>query len=443
MSIKMKYSLIILVVLAAAALVIGLQRRAGLPVEMAAIKKGRIRQVVEERARTEYRSERVVTVLISGLVGAIMLEEGSKVGAGDVIATLQEKQVAAAVNEAESQVINLAALMESVDIGKPKPEQVKAAELAVAQARGQLVSLKTDMVALEQAVRTAEFDLNNAKTLRRSGTISERDLMTAEDAAASARAMLDKQSALIKVAELAVEIADANLAIVRNYRDDTEYVRKSYQAQIDGMKSRLEGLRDQLDHTVVRAPIGGVILERYTRGDAFLMAGSPLVRIGDPATLEVRMEILTDDAGRVRKGQAVDLSGSLLGGTIVTGQVDRIFPAGFIKISTLGVEQERVVVMISVNGKDLPFGPTYGFDGKIVVAEVADAILVPERAVFKLNGDRCVFVVTDGAAHMRKIKTGIESSESFEVLEGLTEGETVVVGPPSELMEGARVTPAK
>ena len=171
-------------------------------------------------------------------------------------------------------------------------------------------------------------------------------------------------------------------------------------------------------------------------------AGTGLFLIGDPASIEINVELLTDDVSKVELKDKVILSGEVLGDKSVEGKVDRILPTGFLKRSTLGVEQERVGVICSFDNSDLGLGPVYGVDVRIITDGKKGVLRVPERAVFKSEGKHKVFVVKDGLAVLAEVEIGLEGEDYYEVVSGLAENDIVLVAPPADLKEGVKVKPS-
>jgi HlyD family secretion protein len=151
-------------------------------------------------------------------------------------------------------------------------------------------------------------------------------------------------------------------------------------------------------------------------------------------------DFLSEDAAHMREGMLAEIFGRALGDRVIAGKVKRIHPSAFEKISSLGVEQQRVTVVVGFAGGEVPLGDRFRVEVRVVLDERADALLVPEGALFRLGAEWHAFAVEGGRARRRRVETGLRDGRRREVVQGLREGETVVVHPES-IEEGTRVAP--
>jgi HlyD family secretion protein len=184
-----------------------------------------------------------------------------------------------------------------------------------------------------------------------------------------------------------------------------------------------------------------VILRRLRESESVVPAGEPLVEIGDPGDLEIVADLLSSDAVRIRPGARafVQLNGSE---TAPTAVVRRIEPAGFTKISALGVEEQRVNVILDLMdaaSEDTVLGDAYRVEVRIVVSEAADVLKVPTAALFR-DGDRwAVYAVRNGRARTTPLEIGQQTDREAEIVHGLAEGTHVIVHPADAVTDGSRV----
>jgi HlyD family secretion protein len=192
----------------------------------------------------------------------------------------------------------------------------------------------------------------------------------------------------------------------------------------------------------VRAPADGRVLRVLQESEGPVASGTPLLEVGDPERIELRLDLLTSEAVRVRTGAAVDLV-NWGGDRVLPGRVRAVEPSAFTKISALGVEEQRVYVLVdpAAPGAWSPLSDGYAADGRVVAAEKADALCIPSGALFRQEGNWAVFVVEDGRARLRRVRIGDASGTSVEVLEGLEAGAPVVVHPGDKVRDGVRVRP--
>jgi HlyD family secretion protein len=171
------------------------------------------------------------------------------------------------------------------------------------------------------------------------------------------------------------------------------------------------------------------------------MSGAPLIEIGNPGKLEIVVDLLSGDAVKIELGQRVLIEA--WGGEIpLNGVVRRIEPFGFTKVSALGIEEQRVNVLVDLT--DSPsrwqkLGHGFRVEPRIILAESNDALKVPRAALFRESGEWAVFVNQNGRAELRKVALGLENGLEAEILSGLGEGEQVVLQPGDRVSPGVRL----
>jgi HlyD family secretion protein len=191
----------------------------------------------------------------------------------------------------------------------------------------------------------------------------------------------------------------------------------------------------------VTAPIAGLILRRVQESETVVAPGAPLIEIGTLDDLEIVSDLLSTDAVKVKPGAVVVID-RWGGEGQLAGRVQRVEPAGFLKISALGVEEQRVNVIIDfVDPRDrrASLGDGYRVEVRIVVWEQKDVLTTPTSSLFRTDGDWAVFVVDGDVVRRRPVKIGQRNEQAAEVLEGLTAGERVVAYPGESLGDGAKV----
>jgi HlyD family secretion protein len=201
---------------------------------------------------------------------------------------------------------------------------------------------------------------------------------------------------------------------------------------------------------VMTSPVDGTVLERAVSNERYLDAGTVLLRVGQLENLEVEAEVLSEDVVRVEVGDSVEIYGPAIGvpaGQGVFGVVHRIHPAGFTKISSLGVEQQRVLVLIRFAEGVLArlrqqreIGVDYRVRVRIFTDETDSALRIPRSAIFRgADGGWQVFVIRSGRAELLPISIGLMNDTQVEVTKGLEADETVVLAPETTLTSGTRV----
>lgn len=201
-------------------------------------------------------------------------------------------------------------------------------------------------------------------------------------------------------------------------------------------------------HTVaVRAPVGGVVLRVLQQSEAMVMAGTPILVVGDPLSdLEVVAELLSSDAVQVHAGDPVIID-HWGGEGMLSGKVERVEPFGFTKVSALGVEEQRVNVVIRIlepPDKRPRLGHGFRVIARIVVWSAEEVLAVPSSALFREGRKWAVFEVVDGRARRRAVAIGRNDGRHAQLLEGeaeLSVGARVVLYPSDRIADGTRVAP--
>lgn len=381
-------------VLVLVALVLGFLPEAA-PVETATVRRAPLQVLVEEEGETHLDDRYVIAAPVGAFLRRVALSVGDSVAEGQAVAYLDPPTASdldpRSRAEAEARLRSAEAALTRAG------EQVRAAEAGA-----------------EAAVRERERveRLYEAESATRQGL--ERAVADAEQAVA------DREAARAAVAAAQADLTAARAAVREG----------------PGGGSLAPG--------VLRAPVGGRVLAVHQVSAGPVSAGQPLVEVGDLDALEVRVDVLSEDAVRLGPGTRVLLD-QWGGDRLLEATVRRVEPQGFTEVSSLGVEEKRVTV---VAGMDSPraeragLGVGYRVLARFVVWESDDALQVPSAALFRQGDGWAVFVIEGGRAVRRRVTVGHEGGLATEVLDGLAEGERVVVHPDNALDDGSRVEPA-
>lgn len=241
----------------------------------------------------------------------------------------------------------------------------------------------------------------------------------------------------------AVDLREADVHAARETLRAAEFASASAAADLARAEARLQTSADGTGRLLtVTAPVDGVVLRRMRESEGLVPAGEPLVEIGDPGDLEIVADLLSTDAVRVQPGAAVVVD-QWGGDTVLRARVRRIEPSGFTKISALGVEEQRVNVILDLEDPTdawARLGDGYRVEVRVIVWEASDAVTVPTSALFRHGDDWAVFVVDAGRAWLTRVGIGQRSQTHAEVTSGLSPGQRVVLHPSDSLTDGARVT---
>lgn len=213
------------------------------------------------------------------------------------------------------------------------------------------------------------------------------------------------------------------------------------QETVEQVKAELKIEQTQLLETgvatSVSAHVSGVILTVFERNETSVAPGSPVLEIGDVRSLEVVVDVLSEDAVHIQANDRVTLSG--WGGQDIQGTVLQVEPSAFTKISVLGVEEQRVNVIVGLGNVPEALGIGYRVEASILVEETERMPVAPMSAVFQEAGGWYVFAVVDGTIEKRNIEPGMQSADKMAIRSGLAAGDTVVLYSSPEIKEGVRV----
>jgi HlyD family secretion protein len=222
------------------------------------------------------------------------------------------------------------------------------------------------------------------------------------------------------------------------------------QHRLAGARAARELAVRRLERTTMKSPVDGTVLRRLVKNKEYLTAGTLLLEIGSMGKLEVTADILSQDVVTVRPGNPVDVYGPSIGTTPIRGTVTRVKPAGFTKVSSLGVDQQRVPVVIAFDKGELEglrkkgrtLGLAFRVRVRIYTREKKGVPKVPRTALFRgENGQWQAYSVHNGRATLTTVTLGIINDNEAEITGGLKAGDPVVVAPPKGLKDGDRVEP--
>lgn len=372
-------------------------RPSPLTVDLAAVERGPLRVTLEEEGETRVRERFVVSAPFAARILRIELEPGEPVRAGEtVLATLRPG--APSLLDARSR-----AGLEA---------RVRSAESALSRSRAERERSRAEL-------RFAESDLGRQRALGNQGIVSRETVEAAELAVDTRRATLAAADSEVKAAQSELEAARAELL----------------EAGTAGDRSSATGIYE------LRSPVDGVVLRRLRESEAVVAAGEPLLEVGDPRDLEIVADLLSTDAAQLRPGHLVEIE-QWGGGEVLRSRVRRIEPSGFTKISALGVEEQRVWVvmeLIDPPERRLSLGDGFRVEVRVVLQDLKDVPQVPTSALFRDEQGWKVFAVENGRAVRRAVDVGHQNGLAAEIRAGLKEGDQVILHPSADVKEGVEV----
>jgi HlyD family secretion protein len=362
-------------------------------VDEATVHRGRLSITVDEAGKVRVRDRYVVSAAFAGNVSRIELRAGDAIEAGGPLATIVPAE----------------------------PPLLDARTRATAEARvasAMAVHRQSDATASTAAValENAKNELGNVQKLAQSGTLSPEALERAQ-----LEVRLREQE--LASAHFASQVAASEIATAR-----------AALGLLDPGASR------RLDAIVVPSPVKGRVL-RVLHADAGVVApGTPLVEVGDPTALEFVVDVLTADAVRIKPGAKTMLEA--WGGPPLAAHVRRVEPSAFTRISALGVEEQRVSVVVDLDAPReewAALGDGWRAEARVLVWQKDDALVAPGGAVFRKGDGWAAYVDQGGRAVTRVVRVGERSATDVEITDGLAEGDRVLVHPSERITDGVRI----
>lgn len=416
-------------------------------VELAPARRADIREFVDEQAVTRLPLTHLITMPFDGRVEAIDLAEGAAVTKGQVVAQVVPFDLELSVDEARANIGRLdASIRESGD----KTVESTTLTQSLEYVNSMIATVQAAAARVESGKAKLDFannDLSRIRSLRETNSASVEQLQAAELRQVQAAADYRQDQLIQKSLESILAATQLVPTVVKQYmarKDLSVAVLENEKTQAD---VRLRQQQRDRERGMMRSPIDGVVLERLETNERRVSPGTVLLKVGKLDELEVEVDVLSQDVVRVQPGDAVEIYGPAVGPDGARGTVSKIYPAGFAKLSSLGVEQQRVKVIVAFAGdelvrlrQDFALGVGYRVRVRIFTAEKSGALVVPRSALFRgPTGGWQLFVVRDGRAKLVDATVGLMNDERVEIVAGVSEGEQVVPAPESSLVDGVRV----
>jgi HlyD family secretion protein len=368
-------------------------------VDVAQASRGSLRVTVDEDGKTRIKERYVVSAPLAGRLQRIGLRPGAPVLAGQTLLAVIEPGDPALLD----------------DRSRAEAEaRVKAAEAGRKQAVSKLERSRVAYnLAIRELQRIRQMAIGRETTYQELEAAEHRERMAQED---------------MKAAQFAQQIADFELDLAR-----AALKRSNPSSPGDADGWRFE----------VRAPISGRVLRVFQESSVIVTPGKELLEVGDPRDLEVEIDVLSSDAVKIAPGAKVFLE-HWGGDKPLSGQVRLVEPSGFMKRSALGVEEQRVNVIIDFVDppeKRSRLGDAYRVEARIVIWSANDVLKVPSGCLFRRGNDWAVFAVQDGSAQLRRVTVGRNNALETEITSGLEDGAVVILHPGDKIQPGIRVVP--
>jgi HlyD family secretion protein len=402
-------------------------------------RQGEIREFFEEPARTRLAREYLIAMPLDGRIGRIELEPGDRVEKGQELASFEPLPVEEAAREARAAVAELQQHLVLNAYDEIEKSMRVELEATVDAARNVLRATDAQVEANAARARRAEKEHKRIAALTQQGSASHQQLDDAALAAETAVIDLREQEMLRAAFNTLFTAIKLGPEYIDEWLGRKRIEREVVVQQLIQARARLARAEHDLALAQILSPIDGVVLERFEQGGGPLPAGRPLLRLGNPEDLEVVADILTQDALRLSDGERVRLTATGLGEAL-DGQVKRVEPAGFTKLSSLGVEQQRVKVVVAPARRPASLGVGYRLQARFFTRVKQNALIVPRFSVLQeVQGEYYVFKVVAGKLVRQTVKVGLRNDLDFEIVDGLSPDEQIVATPDTEMREGDSV----
>lgn len=360
-------------------------------VETASVVCGPMRVTLDADGKTRARDRFVIGAPVAGRLARIALHRGDGVQVNDVIARI-----------------------DPVPLMPLDPRQQAEARARIASAEQLKNEAEANTARVASQCEQGKRDLRRAEKLIETGDISRQEFERIRNADQLCQQQLEAAKYRARAAAADVEMARAALIAIER-----------------------AGQSGTTTPVLVRAPVAGRVLRIAEESERVVSAGTPLIELSNPS-MEVVVDLLSQDAVKVAPGASVIIEG-WGGDHPLPARVRMIEPSAFTKISALGVEEQRVNLIADFLDPSVPLGDGYRIEAKIVLWEKQEVLKAPLSALFRQGDAWRVFVVENGIARSRAIEVKHRNSQEAEIVNGLREGEAVILHPPNTLREEIRV----
>ena len=363
-----------------------------IPVNVEQVQEAPLEVIIEEEGVTRVTDRYTISAPVTGYVLRIQYEVGDSVEVGQELFQIQPVP----------------------DLISARQREVAKAQLEAAKAR--LKQAEENLNLAREEKRIAEVELQRIQNLYESGIGSEQGL---DNTKLTARRAAAQQAS----AEFSVNVA--------------EYEIRAAQSALQAFQG--SGRQEQIS---IEAPVSGRLLKIHQKSEGTVQAGMPILEIGDPYSLEIKVDLLSTDAVQVEKGTNVRIKrwGS---DRILEGTVRVVEPAGYTRISALGVEEQRVPVILDIlssHDQWKRLGDGYRVVAEFIIWEGDEVLQVPSSSLFRTVGEQwALFVVNNGTARLRNVETGQQSGLQTQIINGVTARESVITHPDERIEDEVKV----
>jgi HlyD family secretion protein len=362
-------------------------------VETGKVATGPLTVRVSEEGKTRVKNRYVVAAPVAGKMRRVLLKPGDPVIAGETSLTTIEPTAPPLLD----------------------PRARVQAEAFISMQEAARKQAMATLDAKKSALTMAEADRDRVRAVTRAGTVSATDRDRAEGDALM-------RAAEVRATEFSLQVIDYEIARARAALERPNHLQPDNQVE-------------------VKSPVSGRVLRVMQESEIVATSGMAILEIGDPSDLEIEAEILSRDAVAIRLGDTVEIA--LWGGeTPLNGRVRRVEPAAFTKISALGVEEQRVIVLcdlIDPQDQAKALGDRFRVEVRVAIWHSDYVLLAPAGALFREGNAWKTYVFQNGQAELTAITAGHSDGRFTEILEGLKAGDEILLHPPDTITDGATV----
>jgi HlyD family secretion protein len=408
-------------------------------VEVTRVSRADLVDSFREQAETRLRKLYVVSVPAAGRIGRIELEPGDPVRAGQTLVSLDRLPAQSETRERQAEVDQRLVEAQLAADDAPEAAEEARAEALLSEAQRRLEPQRANLREMQAVARQARLDLERARTLFAQGATARQQLERAQLDEQRARAQVQEASGRLNSLLALKEAMRHQWEAARAQRLRRQHQQQASQLQVVQARARLERSVHEASQISVTAPVSGVVVERFQQGPGPMPAGEKLLSIGRNEDLEAVSEVLTQDALRLRPGMPVQLYPGP-GRPPLKAHVSRIEPRGFTKLSSLGVEQKRVRVLMRLEKIPPHLGSGYRLEAEFLVGRHPQVLALPRPALLQRpDGSFYVFKVVAGRLQEQTVELGVSEDLRVAIQSGLRQGDAVLAAPESGLQDGDEV----
>jgi HlyD family secretion protein len=393
---------------------------------------------VNAEGKTRVRDRFTIAADVNGRIDRIELEAGDPLERGTLIARIDPLPFNAAVQSALGKLAEAKAQRAGVETQRPKSAAMSQATARINAAIANQQQAEAKVAQAQAALAQAKRDRQRAQALESEGAMTRQNRETAELTETTRTRELEVATRAEQAAIAEVDAARKDREVMAAEQSDPDYLLRVYDAQIASIEAELSRLQDDASRTEIRSPIEGKVLRVLKESAQFVTEGTPLLELGNPARLELVIDVLSSDAEVIRPNSPILIEQGA-GRSELQAKVRQVEPSAFTKVSALGVEEQRVNVIGDFVVPPRSLGDAYRVDVKIVTWENKNALKLPLSALFRCDQAWCAFVMKENKAYRRRLEVGHRSDREAEVRRGLSVGDRVILHPTEQIQEGKTV----